>query len=122
MKASVLVYDSFSNFCKTEFIGARNGAMKRELEKREDDYNWARQFLCEAGALEECEIHDGTFCRGDEDITNAYKLLNAQVTADKIQLEPGQTRRDLTDLLLEVYEDNAGADRCMECEENFGSD
>ncbi len=94
---------------------------EKSLEN-DERHSWARDFLVEVGALEECKNHPGTYFEGGEDITEAYKLLNAKVSAGKITLAKGESRKDLTDLLKSVYDDNSGLDGCQECGQNFGPD
>ncbi len=89
----------------------------------EEERAWARLLLCEVGALKECEYHDGTFFEGGANVEDAYKLMNARVTSGQIALDhPGQTRRDLTDLIKAVYDDNSGMSSCPTCDKNFGPD
>jgi hypothetical protein len=93
----------------------KNKAMEEQVE-------WARDLLCEVGALSECENHEGTYFDGPQDVEAAYRLLNARITSNEIILKPGQTRRDLTNLIKAVYEDNSGLSACPICERNFGPD
>lgn len=94
------------------------GGSKRMMEQREDDLSWARSFLIEIGTLESCEFHGDTF-DGDGDMERAYQILNARVTSGAIPLASGQTRRDLTDLLKDAYEDSSGPDSCPSCDHNM---
>lgn len=98
------------------------GYWKKVGQDKEADYESARDLLCEAEALEECENHPGTFFEGSEPIESAYKLANAKITSGELELDEGQSRTDITDLLQSVYQDNAGLDGCPECERNFGPD
>lgn len=95
------------------------GLMKRIAMAEEAAYDQARDFLVEAGTLEECENHPGTFFDGDGDLEAAYKRANAGISNGKIPLGQGETRRAYTDRLKAVYEDNSGLDGCPECERNF---
>jgi hypothetical protein len=98
------------------------GQAKRQLMENEEQYEWARSLLCKLGTLEECENHEGTYFDGDGDLERAYKTANARITSGEIKLRSGQERRDVTDLLKEVYDDNSGLDSCPECDRNFGPD
>ena len=98
------------------------GYWKEKAAEDAEMYEWARMFLCEAGVLEECENHEGTFFDGSGDIEAAYKIANARITSGEIVLAKGQTRRDLTDLLKSVYEDNSSLSNCPVCDKNFGPD
>lgn len=48
--------------------------------------------------------------------------LNRKITAGSIELPSNMTRKDFTDIVKEVYNDNSGVSGCMECEEIFGDD
>ena len=96
------------------------GFWKNKAMEQEAEYESARDLLCEVGALEECENHPGTYFDGGTDVTDAYKLANARVSSGEITLKPGQSRRDLTNLIKAVYDDNSGLGGCQECERNFG--
>jgi hypothetical protein len=94
------------------------GYWKHKAAKDEENYEWARRLLCEAKVLRECENHLGTYFDGPTDIEAAYRLMNARVSSGEIELEEGQTRRDLTDLLKSAYEDNSGLESCPQCDRN----
>jgi len=98
------------------------GYWKNKSMEDEGDYEWARGLLCDVNALQECENHDGTYFDGPEDVQEAYKRVNAQITSGAFKLKPGQSRRDVTNLIKAVYEDNSGLSKCPICEKNFGSD
>lgn len=70
--------------------------------------------------LEERENHPGTFFDGGDDVEGAYRLVNQRVTSGEIKLGKDQSRTDLTDLIMAVYDDNSGLTSCAECGENFG--
>jgi hypothetical protein len=98
------------------------GYWKNKAMEAEEDYDWARSLLVEVGALEECEYHEGTFFEGNEEVTAAYKLANARITSGDYKLKEGQTRRNVTDLILAVYQDNSALSSCPICDKNFGPD
>jgi hypothetical protein len=85
-------------------------------------YDEARGFLAQIGTLRECVDHPGTYFDGDGDLERAYKGANARITKGVIVLSPDETRRNYTDRLKEVYEDNSGMEGCQECEDHFGPD
>lgn len=88
--------------------------------EKEEAWEWAKGVLVEVAALEECENHPGTYFEGYADVEEAYRYVNRKVTSGDIVLKRGQTRKDLTDLIKEVYDDNSALSGCPECEENFG--
>jgi len=97
------------------------GYWKNKVFQEQGLYEWARNFLCEVGALKECDIH-GAFFEGPADVEDAYRAFNQRVTSGRIVLEKGKTRRQRTDLLKAVYDNNSAAGGCPECERNFGQD
>jgi hypothetical protein len=97
------------------------GFWKNKMMEQEDDYNWARGFLCDVGVLEECEAH-GDVYNGSVEVVEAYKAMNTAVTSGKLKLKEGQTRRDLTNLLKAVYDDNSNASDCPSCEHAMSKD
>ena len=96
------------------------GSMKQAAMEQEESYQEARDFLVEIGTLKECENHPGTHFDGDGDLEKAYKMANARISRGDIVLSHGDTRRDYTDRLKEVYEDNSGLEGCQACEDAFG--
>lgn len=81
-----------------------------------EDRQWALGLLHEAGAIEECEYHPGTYFDGGAGVEGAYRLVSARIKAGRIAISAGKTQRDMTDLLQAVYYDNAGASGCAYCE------
>lgn len=96
------------------------GIMKQMAMAKEAAYDEARVFLVELGTLEECENHPCTYFEGDGDLEKAYRAANARITKGDIVLSRGESRRDFTDRLKEVFDDNAGLEGCQECAEHFG--
>ncbi|TIM22897.1 MAG: hypothetical protein E5Y74_08000 [Mesorhizobium sp.] len=94
------------------------GITKRYLDEIESQYNFSRSFLVKHGTLRECEYHPGIYYDGNGDLESAYKILNAKVTSGEIELEGGKTRRDMTDSLKSVYEDNSGPESCYSCDKH----
>jgi hypothetical protein len=94
---------------------------KEDSERAQEDYDWALSILCEAKAIDECEVH-GTYFEGTEPVEEAHRLVDARITSGELKLEKGQTRGSLTDLIQSVYDDNSGISSCPLCDENFGPD
>ena len=84
------------------------------MDPIEPDFE-AIEILKKAGCLEECEAHQGNIFEGYSDIESAYKLANLMVSQGRIKLPNGKTRRDLTDRLLETYQEYNIATTCHEC-------
>jgi hypothetical protein len=95
------------------------GFAKRQLEEAEHLDNMALHVLLESGALRECEHHDGVYYDGGAEVEGAYRLANSQITSHKITLPDGVSRKDFTDAIKAVYEDNYGPDGCYICEKNM---
>lgn len=91
------------------------GLVKNEMMEHEDDVDMATGYLVQFGTLKGCPFHEIIYA-GDGDMTSAYKRANAMITAGKITLREGQTRKDFTDLLLAAHDDHAFADSCWRCD------
>jgi hypothetical protein len=98
------------------------GGAKRLMEQNEALQNEALGLCLEVGALEECENHPGSYFEGDGDIEDAYRLANARITSAAIVLPAGVTRRDFTDVVKDVHEDNYFAEACTYCQRNMERD
>jgi hypothetical protein len=101
--------------------GKAVGYWKQIALAEEEEYERMRDFLAEIGTLRECENHPGTYYDGDGDRERAYRSANKRISDGTIDLD-GKTRRQFTDLLKEVYDDNSALEGCEECEEAFGPD
>jgi hypothetical protein len=62
--------------------------------------------------VKECENHPGTYFEGSDDVEMAYRVANARITKGDIKLARGETRRDYTDRLKRVYEENSALEEC----------
>ena len=85
------------------------------MEPFEPDYQ-AFEVLLKAGCLDQCDGHPGEYYDGGEQIEEAYKLGNTLISSGKIKLSNGETRRDFTDRIKVVYEDNSGPEICSYCQ------
>jgi hypothetical protein len=88
------------------------------MEDQQAAYDEGLALCVEAGAIEECENHEGTYFEGPEEVTEAYKLAARRVASGEI----GGTQREVTDAVKAAYEDNSGVDSCMQCDKNFERD
>jgi len=84
------------------------------MEEDEGIRMMAQEILVEAGCLEECEDHSGTFTDGGHDVEYAYRLANAKITARSLLLPDRISQRDFTDIVKSVYDDNNGSE-CYSC-------
>lgn len=98
------------------------GFAKQMLEEEDAKYQWALAVLCEAGAVKECGYHPDVYFGGNAPVEDAYRMANRRITSGEVTLSKGQTRRDVTNLLLRVYHDNAGVSECACCERLMGRD
>ncbi len=89
------------------------GIAKRHMEEMEDKRNLAIRIAVEAGVLDECEYHDGTFTEGSNDIEEAYKLGNSRISSGELD-GAFDSRREMTDLIKAVV-DELSADECYSC-------
>ncbi len=92
------------------------GQAKRLMEEVEELRCEAMRVLLDVGTLKECEYHDGEYFEGSSDVEEAYKAANARITAGKIVLPRGTTRRDFTDIIKDVYEQYSALSGCSACE------
>jgi hypothetical protein len=92
------------------------------MEEKEAVRQDALDLLLETGVLEECKDHEGTYYDGSGDLEAAYKAANAKVTKGELSLPGNMGRRDFTDVVKAVYEDNSGLESCPTCDKNFGPD
>jgi len=95
------------------------GGAKRAMEEQQARYQQGLEICIEAGVIEECENHPGSYFEGSGEIEEAYRFANAGVTSGRIGLSDGMTRRDLTDAVKEAFEDNSGIDYCPSCDRNM---
>lgn len=90
------------------------GMAKRLLEEHEAKLSAALRIAIDAGALKVCEYHDDCIFDGGVEIENAYKLGNARFSSGKLD-GVFETRREMTDCIKEVVEDNYLAEECPLC-------
>jgi len=88
--------------------------IKRHMEDIEAAYQGGLALCIEAGAIEECEYHPGTYFEGGEPVEAAYKLAARKVKAGEI----GGKQIEVTDAVKSAYEDNSGIDYCSSCDKN----
>ena len=92
---------------------ARNdiAAAKRFTERMTKE-GWAKYFAAcriatEAGALKECNQHEGFYFAGNEGIEEAYKLGDAKFTAGKLK-RVFESRQEMTDTIKYAVSYNSG--------------
>lgn len=92
------------------------GYGKRGMERDQELYNLGLDLCVEVGALKQCDVHEGTYYDGDEEVTEAYKLANKRITDGEIELEAGETRETVTDAIKGAYDDNSNMSICSACD------
>lgn len=92
-------------------------SIKRHMEDQEALRQEALDVCIAAGTIEECENHEGIYYSGDEEVQEAYKLANTQISRGDIKLSGDMKRRDFTDLVKKVYEESSASHCCNRCEE-----
>ncbi|MDF3841709.1 hypothetical protein P3W55_08285 [Pseudomonas citronellolis] len=97
------------------------GGAKRMIEEREDRRSTAIAIAVEAGALEECDHHDGTFFDGGGSVEEAIKLGEEQFSEGE-HGDLFDSKQDLVDLIQRVVEELADPEGCPECAHRFGDD
>lgn len=79
------------------------GGMKRIMEEQEAEYQRGLAMCIEAGAIEECEFHPGSYYATGEGVEDA--LEGAEDDEDRKAIQA-------------AYDDNAGIDYCPSCDKN----
>ncbi len=94
------------------------GGAKREMERLEEGKAVACGLLVDAGAIEECEVHEGTFIdQMDDDAVERARQAGLKLIAD------GEFDGDASDLdrAIDAAMSDAGSE-CYSCEKNFRDD
>jgi len=97
------------------------GQAKHMMEEMESKRAAALSIAIQAGVIEECEFHDACYFDGGADIEDAYKLGNHLFSQGDVK-DAFDSRREMTDLIKEVVEENRVADECQWCAKNFDKD
>lgn len=92
------------------------GSAKRHMEEVEALENLARSIAIEAGVIDECDHHDGSYSLGGEDVDEAYKLGSARLKSG--DLKGFESQRELTNTIKSVVDD-VHLDSCAECDARF---
>jgi len=87
--------------------------IKRYMDDLEALRCSAREILCTAGVLKQCEWHSLYFNTGRE-VEAAYRLANSRISVGKLDIGDA-TRRDLTDAIKHEFENNISVDGCPQC-------
>lgn len=88
--------------------------MSRQSEQEQEMYELGLSLCLEAGAIEECEAHPGSYFQGEEEVVSAYKIAAHKVKVGEINLD----QKAVTDAVKSAYDDNAGIDYCPSCDRN----
>ncbi|KQN09984.1 hypothetical protein ASE85_03370 [Sphingobium sp. Leaf26] len=78
----------------------------------------AEDVLIEAGALTKCDVHGDVYDCDSDRLASAYPIANSKISSGQIVLPSGWTRKDFTDVVKSVYEDNSNIDYCPSCDKN----
>ncbi|PTU70775.1 hypothetical protein [Chromobacterium haemolyticum] len=95
------------------------GGAKRELIEFESLQYIAIDIAVRAEVLKRCEFHDDCTYTTGEDIQGAYKLANTMYSSG--DLRQFSSRRQMTDIIKQVVEDN-DLDECPRCAEYYDED
>ena len=93
----------------------------RDMEAQ-DLYQMGLELCVEAGVLEECEFHEGTYFQGNSELEEAYKLANVKISRGEFGEPRKENRKEVTDAIKLAYDDNSFALQCYQCEKAFGPD
>ncbi len=90
------------------------GQAKRLMEEQEHQRGIALQIAVEAGTLQECENHDGTFYADSDDVDEAIALGKKKFA--KGELEGSfSSAGEVEEAIRGAYQENCG-DECYSCE------
>lgn len=78
------------------------GGAKRLMEEQQAEYDEGLAACVAGGAIEECELHPGSYYEGSEDIDEVLEQADPQ-DRPAIQM---------------AYDDNSGIDYCPSCDRN----
>ncbi len=90
------------------------GQSKRHMEEQERKRDDALAIAIQAGVIEECEFHPGTYYDGGADIEEAYKLGNFLFSQGDVE-GAFDSRREMTDFIKEAVEEYHAVDECQCC-------
>ena len=93
------------------------GRAKQILEHKQNQRDIANSIACEAGCVEECKYHEGTFVDRLSDPADAFRLGNSKFTRGELD-RVFRTRKEMTDEIKAAIED--AADKCYACARMFG--
>ncbi len=97
------------------------GRAKEDWLEHQENLARAGGFLVKMGTLSACEAH-GDLYDGDGDLEAAYKRAAYLHKRGELGFGDDLSQREVTDLLKEAYEDNAGVDVCPRCDYLLGQD
>jgi hypothetical protein len=80
------------------------GGSKRLLDEMDGNYQYGLEKCIEAGAIEECEMHPGSYYDSGEGVEGALAL--GSTSDDKKHIQA-------------AYDDNSGIDYCPSCDKNM---
>lgn len=89
------------------------GVSKRALEDLQDQQNIGLAIAVEAGCLEECERHEGTYIDAGIGLEDAFKLGNYKMSNGLLDGH-FETRREMTDAVQAAFEHHAVGE-CYGC-------
>jgi hypothetical protein len=94
------------------------GYSKKLIDKQEEQYQASLGIALQAGALEECENHTGSYFNGPNDIEDAYNLGDEKFSKGEIAnvFESGE---EMKETIKRAVEDFEGLDGCPLCAKAF---
>jgi hypothetical protein len=86
-------------------------SIKRHMEDIEARRQEGLDLCIEAGSIQECTNHPGTYFEGEEPVETAYRLAVRKIKTGEISGK----QRDITDSVKAAFDDNRTSGRCEEC-------
>jgi hypothetical protein len=89
------------------------GSAKRMMEEQQYRNGIALGIAVEAGTLEECEFHEGTYYSGSDDVDEAIELGNKKFARGELE-DSFSSPKELEEAIQAAYQENC-ADECYSC-------
>lgn len=91
------------------------GGAKRLMEENDNKESEAIHIAVEAGVLQECEVHDGTYFLDSGDLEEAENLASEMF--EKGEVKSFSDKTELLKTIASVVQEH-GAEECFSCDFN----
>ena len=87
---------------------------KRLIELAEQQRDTALKITIKADVIRECAFHEGCYYAGGCDPEEAYRIGSSMFSKNELE-DLFETRREMTDTIQEVINENSAVDECQWC-------